>query len=91
MPTTTRKVAPFWDEVHYGAVYYAIRTSAKQRPCDGCEHDIVPGQKYLHIVWNFPWTLIADDVDDEGRTIGSPAGEFTTSNVHRDCMREDRG
>ena len=84
-----RKSGWTWEDVHYCSAEYKVRKARKERPCASCEHPIEPGQRYVHIVWAFPWTLIADDVDDEGRPVGSPAGEWIVSNVHHSCLRDD--
>jgi hypothetical protein len=78
-----------WEDLHYGSVEHRVHVSRKERPCDTCPEPILPGQRYVHVVWTFPWTLVADDVDDEGRAIGSPAGEWATANVHHSCVRSD--
>lgn len=85
---TKRK--PHWDwfDIHACAVDYKVRTARKQRECDSCDDPIEVGQRYVHVVWNFPWTMIADDVDDEGRVVGSPAGEWTTVDIHHNCVKE---
>lgn len=50
----------------------------KQHRCNGAAHCfILPGEQYEKITV-FPWTTVIDDVDDEGRPSGSPAGQFIT-------------
>lgn len=84
---TKRRVSVSWTDLHYSAVDFRTRTARTAKPCGACEDEIEPGQRYVHIVWTFPWTLIADDVDDEGRPCGGPAGEWSTDNVHHACVR----
>ena len=49
---------------------------------------ISPGESYMKITTK-PWTLIADDVDEDGRTVGSPAGEWSHMNFHLMCYAEE--
>lgn len=73
---------------------YAIHTARKGHgACRDCKEDITAGQQYVRVVWYAPWTLIADDVDDEGRPTGGPAGEWGVTKEHVACvvrhMREE--
>lgn len=88
MPTLRTQMS--WGDIHYSAVEVRSHVARTEKECAACPEPILPGQRYAHIVWTFPWTQIADDVDDEGRAIGSPAGEWLTSNTHHDCIKEDR-
>lgn len=86
---TLRRARLTWEDLHYGSVEHRTHVSRKVRPCDVCDRDIEPGDRYVHIVWTFPWTLVADDVDDEGRPTGGPAGEWLVSNAHHGCIGHD--
>jgi len=65
----------------------ATRVAAKEHPCTGCHNKIEPGQRYVDIVLP-PWAMIYDDVDDEGRPVGSPSGEWSHSRWHSACLDE---
>ena len=72
-----------WAEDHMApdGVFIRIRKARKPRAC-GPQCMIRPGQEYVEQVIA-PWVLVADDVDDEGRPIGSPNGEWTKIAFHR--------
>lgn len=58
-----------------------VTTARKPHQCQrNCI--IRPGQQYIETVIP-PWAMIADDVDEEGRTIGSRNGEWTRTAFHR--------
>jgi hypothetical protein len=89
-PTTTaprRKIALYWDQVQT-AVEVRHPRARKQHECVCCDRPIEVGERYLFVVWAAPWTLIADDVDEDGRPCGSPSGQWDTSKVHSSCVRE---
>jgi len=88
MPTL-HKVSVTWEQLHYGAAEHRVHRARKQHTCASCEHPIEVGQRYVHIVWTFPWTMVADDVDDEGRPTGGPAGAWDVSDVHHTCVRDE--
>ena len=88
MTTATKhKVSHSWTDLHCFAADFRIRTARTEHVCASCPEPIKPGDRYAHVVWTFPWTLIADDVDDEGRPCGGPAGEFSVSDIHHACVR----
>ena len=86
---TTHKATISWEDIHYYAADYAIRVAHTPKDCACCDQEIQPGDRYVHIIWTFPWTMVADDVDDEGRPTGGPAGEWMVANVHRACLTHD--
>lgn len=66
---------------------YAIRTARKEHPCaarKGCT--ILPGEKYVDQV-TAPWTMIIDDVDDDGRPRGDILGHWERSRYHEHRIR----
>lgn len=83
MPDTV-KIVRHWDEV---ATAQEIARPVARIPhtCE-CGDTIEVGERYLRVVWAYPWTMIADDVDDEGRPLGSPASEWIVSLLHDRCV-----
>jgi len=64
-----------------------IRTARKVHRCEAYArepHDILPGERYIDEVLA-PWTIVADDVDDDGRTIGAPHGSWEHFRRHLHC------
>lgn len=81
-----------YDNYHPAGVTVEILTARKTHPCSrhrDCE--IKPGHVYIRQTVA-PWVMVADDVDEEGRTIGSRNGEWSVSKWHRydDDANEDR-
>lgn len=64
------------------------RASKEHGMCRICRKPVEAGQYYVRSVMYAPWVLIADDVDDEGRPTGGPAGEWGVSKDHAECLIE---
>lgn len=65
-----------------------IRTAKKEHNCfykSGCT--IKPGDRYAEESLP-PWAMIADDVDEEGRSIASPLGHWEHIYYHMVCFDE---
>lgn len=60
------------------------RVAVKEHKCAGCPKSIQPGDRYLEEVHS-PWTRVADDVDDDGRTIYSALGTWERTRWHEKC------
>lgn len=70
---------------------HARRIAKKRHKCAYGNHDIMPGEAYFDEVMA-PWDRIADDVDDEGRTITSRFGEWAHTRYHSECRDQvERG
>lgn len=68
---------------HLPGVTLTIQTARKTHSCSHRPYcQIRPGQVYIRQSVA-PWTMIADDVDEEGRTIGAPNGEWSIAKYHR--------
>lgn len=65
---------------------YKVHRANREHKCNKCHQSIQPGQYYARIVSYAPWTMLLDDVDGDGRPIGSPAGEWGISKCHVDCL-----
>lgn len=63
-------------------VFYARRIARKEYPCsvrEGCT--IKPGEEYVDQV-TAPWTMMVDDVTDDGRPTGPLLGHWERSRYH---------
>lgn len=81
-----------YDHSNVAGVEVETRRARTPHPCNrhrNCQ--IRPGQQYIRQTVA-PWVMVADDVDDEGRTIGSRNNEWSVSSWHRysDEANEDR-
>lgn len=65
-------------------MFETIRLAAREYPCSYGNDKILPSERYIDQVIP-PWQLIVDDVDDEGRPVGSPSGEWTHNRFHASC------
>lgn len=73
---------PFTGEPPAPGMIVKVRTARVEHDCNlamGCV--IHPGERYVDSVIP-PWVLVADDVDDEGRSVGAPCGEWYRSRYH---------
>lgn len=67
----------------YDGVSLTIQTARKSHTCSHRPYcTIRPGQEYIRQTVA-PWTMVADDVDDEGRTIGARNDEWSVAKYHR--------
>lgn len=63
------------------------RTARKKHPCAFGSHSINPGDHYVDEVLA-PWTMIGDDLDDEGRTVYSRHDRWDHVRYHMSCRME---
>lgn len=66
-------------------MFHEVRRAKKQHKCSyGTNCTIEPGDIYCDDIIT-PWDMIADDVDDEGRTISSPSEGWEHNRYHQKC------
>lgn len=63
---------------------WSVRTAAKEHKCVGCPEPITPGTRYYDVV-TAPWAIMIDDVDDDGRPIGSRLDTWEHDRFHSEC------
>lgn len=61
-----------------------VMVAKQEHLCTYGNDPILPGERYIDEVIP-PWQIIVDDVDDDGRPIGSPNGEWTHNRFHATC------
>lgn len=74
--------------------FYETQKAAKPRPCGYSRSTNCGGIKtgeYYEREAVPPWVPIIDDVDDEGRPVGSPSGEWQVVAYHSACRDEIEG
>jgi len=66
------------------ATIQVMRTAGREWPCAYGKAPIKPGERYVDEVMT-PWERVVVDVDDDGRPLAEPSGQWTHVRYHPGC------